>query len=533
MPQVSGAPSGLNKILETVYESALKKFKGNKAKASKIAWGAVKNAGWHKSGGKWTKTKEMSENSTIKEFAMVKVKDFPIFASGKYKQGEFNDNDLDGIVKSYNEKTFTAGGVQGHSSDHDTTAPNLAVIHGLQKIGNQLWTKGIELAEDLIDAIKNKSIRYPSVELYAPDDTSNPVPGSYYLANIGFLGAQAPAVKGLPMLASALGFAEVHKSVISIEQPDIKFSEIDWEAIEDQAIKDTIEQIKEAADEFVRTITEELVQNGQDMDDNPEYIAQTRSNCFNALYVCSDTINTKLCGHFDFQDKTNSLEQKDGMAEMAERIKGLANHYLSKGKKLFTHKQKESDMDEKTLKEFNDKVAAFELREKEFNTKQTELENAKKVETETALNASIEKKMKEFKEECITKKLPVAKLEAEGLFALGAQLLRTDAIEFGEKKEKKQPMEILRALVANVQPIQEKFEFGKDPNQLIDLAKKIGAVLPNNMRAQAMSEDGLLKVAFAEEYVDKHAAEIKGKTRENKLAFVMQEILLGKIKLPK
>ena len=189
-------------------------------------------------------------------------------------------------------------------------------------------------------------------------------------------------------------------------------------------------------------------------------------------------------------------------------------------------------MDEKTLKEFNDKVTAFEAEKKEFADKQTVLENARKVEAETALNASIEKTIKEFKEECIAKKLPVAKLEAEGLFALGAQLLRSDAIEFGEKKEKKQPMEILRALVANVQPIPEKVEFGKDPNQLIDLARKISAVLPESQRAQAMSESGLLKVAFAEEYLEKHSAEVKGKTRENKLANVMQDILIGKIKFP-
>lgn len=36
-----------------------------------------------------------------------------------------------------------------------------------------------------------------SASFYRPDSTANPVPGVYYLRHVGFLGAQAPAVKGL------------------------------------------------------------------------------------------------------------------------------------------------------------------------------------------------------------------------------------------------------------------------------------------------------------------------------------------------
>ena len=62
MPQFKDAPAEMNKIMEAAYSSALKKYKGNKAKASKIAIGAAENAGWKKVDGKWTKAKkEMSE----------------------------------------------------------------------------------------------------------------------------------------------------------------------------------------------------------------------------------------------------------------------------------------------------------------------------------------------------------------------------------------------------------------------------------------------------------------------------------------
>jgi hypothetical protein len=48
MPQFKDAPEEMNKIMETAYSSALKKYKGNKGKASKIAIAAAENAGWEK-----------------------------------------------------------------------------------------------------------------------------------------------------------------------------------------------------------------------------------------------------------------------------------------------------------------------------------------------------------------------------------------------------------------------------------------------------------------------------------------------------
>ena len=57
MPQVEGAPKGLNKILEDIYQACMKEKGSNKDKCSRIAWEAAKNDGWRKNQkGEWTKS---------------------------------------------------------------------------------------------------------------------------------------------------------------------------------------------------------------------------------------------------------------------------------------------------------------------------------------------------------------------------------------------------------------------------------------------------------------------------------------------
>ena len=58
MPQVSGVPKELNRLLESAYSSCMAD-KNNKALCSKISWGAARNAGWYKDkDGQWKKRKK-------------------------------------------------------------------------------------------------------------------------------------------------------------------------------------------------------------------------------------------------------------------------------------------------------------------------------------------------------------------------------------------------------------------------------------------------------------------------------------------
>jgi len=68
LPEAGDAPAGIKGILKGVYNSCRsswvkdhpgdKENASNKESCSKQAWGAVKNAGWKKVGGKWKKEDE-------------------------------------------------------------------------------------------------------------------------------------------------------------------------------------------------------------------------------------------------------------------------------------------------------------------------------------------------------------------------------------------------------------------------------------------------------------------------------------------
>ena len=57
MPQIKSGPKALNKLLEEVFSDCMLKNHDD-ISCSKQAWGAAKNAGWHKdSKGNWFKSK--------------------------------------------------------------------------------------------------------------------------------------------------------------------------------------------------------------------------------------------------------------------------------------------------------------------------------------------------------------------------------------------------------------------------------------------------------------------------------------------
>lgn len=127
------------------------------------------------------------------------AKKIEIFKPGKFtalngKSYEFGEDDLRGIAAAYDPAVYEAPLVVGHPK---VNAP----AYG--------WTKTLSFADgvlvadpdqvdpefaELVNAGRYKRI---SASLFAPDSPGNPKPGGWYLRHIGFLGAHAPAVKGL------------------------------------------------------------------------------------------------------------------------------------------------------------------------------------------------------------------------------------------------------------------------------------------------------------------------------------------------
>lgn len=150
----AGTPEGLKAIYERVYADTLKKVKGDKAKAAKIAWGAVKRAGWKQDeNGKWIKEKgdkkssknnrivkvsanTTKENHMSKKFSVTAVLDM---LRGKGVEVQVNNEedleDVELLLDEEEEETEEVG--------QETAAPQFSEVevNALKKLASMDWTK--------------------------------------------------------------------------------------------------------------------------------------------------------------------------------------------------------------------------------------------------------------------------------------------------------------------------------------------------------------------------------------------------------
>ena len=131
---------------------------------------------------------------------------------------EFSEADLQATAAAYDPKVSKAPIVIGHPKSDDP-AKGWAVSLSATK-------RGLFASLDKVDAAFAESVRAGSygtvsAKFYRPTDSNNPVPGTWYLRHIGFLGAHPPGVKGL----DAPEFAEGDEGVCF--QEGVAFGEWD------------------------------------------------------------------------------------------------------------------------------------------------------------------------------------------------------------------------------------------------------------------------------------------------------------------
>ena len=126
----------------------------------------------------------------------------PIFKSGgRYPQLVSDANPeglatqamIEDIASSYNPDKM----LSPLTVDHEQFGEAKGRVGSLSVSGNTLMMKVKSVVTEFRDALKEGKYLYPSVELYEPRHHANPSPGRWYLKAVTFLGAAAPAVKGL------------------------------------------------------------------------------------------------------------------------------------------------------------------------------------------------------------------------------------------------------------------------------------------------------------------------------------------------
>ena len=141
---------------------------------------------------------------------------FEIFRSGERISADgsrwnITDADVQRAAEVYDPKLHEAPIVIGHPA---MNAPAYGWVPKLAADGGSLTAEFAQLDDGFAEAVRAGRYKKVSASFWPPGHPNNPVPDSYYLRHVGFLGAHAPAVKGL----RAIEFGEAEEGVIEFSE---------------------------------------------------------------------------------------------------------------------------------------------------------------------------------------------------------------------------------------------------------------------------------------------------------------------------
>lgn len=159
----------------------------------------------------------------------------------------FTEDDLRQIADSYDAESDAAPLVVGHPA---MDAPAYGWVGRVEYDGARLVARPSEVAPAFAESVRAGHYRKISPELYPPTSASNPKPGSWYLKHVGFLGAAAPAIKGLGRVSLAAAddadafTPELELSMADTPDPTVALAERDERIT---SLEGELEQLREAA----------------------------------------------------------------------------------------------------------------------------------------------------------------------------------------------------------------------------------------------------------------------------------------------
>ena len=141
---------------------------------------------------------------------------FEIFRSGERISADgsrwnITDADVQRAAEVYDPKLHEAPIVIGHPA---MNAPAYGWVPKLAADGGSLTAEFAQMDDGFAEAVRAGRYKKVSASFWPPGHPNNPVPDSYYLRHVGFLGAHAPAVKGL----RAIEFGEAEEGVIEFSE---------------------------------------------------------------------------------------------------------------------------------------------------------------------------------------------------------------------------------------------------------------------------------------------------------------------------
>lgn len=128
-------------------------------------------------------------------------KKLEIFMAGTFvaENGEtysFSEADVKASAAAYNPEVFKAPIVIGHPKMEDPAYGWIQSV-SFSETDGKLVALPDQVDVQFAELVNEGKFPKISTSFYPPHHPSNPVPGVYYIRHVGFLGAKAPAVKGL------------------------------------------------------------------------------------------------------------------------------------------------------------------------------------------------------------------------------------------------------------------------------------------------------------------------------------------------
>lgn len=134
---------------------------------------------------------------------MIKVEQ-PIFKQGSVTSAngyehEYTDRELDQLCRNYSLELHKAPVQIGHV---DSTSPAFGWIEKLRYDRDRgVVMATVSYIDEAVEIIRRKLYQFVSATFYPPNSPNHPRSGhGFYLKSLALLGAQPPAIKGLPAL---------------------------------------------------------------------------------------------------------------------------------------------------------------------------------------------------------------------------------------------------------------------------------------------------------------------------------------------
>lgn len=126
---------------------------------------------------------------------------------------EFSESDLAASAAAYDPAVFQAPIVVGHPKTDD---PAYGWVSALSFADGALEASPDQVDPAFAEIVSAGRYKKISAAFYSPEAPNNPVPGVYYLRHVGFLGAAAPAIKGL----RSPEFADAEEGIVEFSDWD-------------------------------------------------------------------------------------------------------------------------------------------------------------------------------------------------------------------------------------------------------------------------------------------------------------------------